>query len=108
MRFENIIRRSKNTFKKLKISDERHLIHTLEELHAWILSCLYVSYSYMGNEISYPLKPFLIGNVSFFFEWFSEFYIYLIELKFFGTFFMKLKKYRKVNFKNFNVCVFLL
>ncbi|CAI2347422.1 unnamed protein product [Caenorhabditis sp. 36 PRJEB53466] len=41
---------------------ERHLIHTLEELHAWILSCLYVSYSYMGNEISYPLKPFLIGN----------------------------------------------
>uniref|UniRef100_A0A1I7T2F0 Cyclin-dependent kinase 5 activator n=1 Tax=Caenorhabditis tropicalis TaxID=1561998 RepID=A0A1I7T2F0_9PELO len=44
------------------LPDERHLIHTLEELHAWILSCLYVSYSYMGNEISYPLKPFLIGN----------------------------------------------
>lgn len=44
------------------LPDERHLIRTLEELHAWILSCLYVSYSYMGNEISYPLKPFLIGN----------------------------------------------
>ncbi|ULU00754.1 hypothetical protein L3Y34_001285 [Caenorhabditis briggsae] len=44
------------------LPDERHLIHSLEELHAWILSCLYVSYSYMGNEISYPLKPFLIGN----------------------------------------------
>ncbi|CAI5446243.1 unnamed protein product [Caenorhabditis angaria] len=39
---------------------ERHSIITLQELHAWVLSCLYVSYSYMGNEISYPLKPFLI------------------------------------------------
>ncbi|CAB3403024.1 unnamed protein product [Caenorhabditis bovis] len=42
------------------LPDERHTIGSLEELHAWILSCLYVSYSYMGNEISYPLKPFLV------------------------------------------------
>lgn len=31
-----------------------------KELHALVLTCLYLSYSYMGNEISYPLKPFLV------------------------------------------------
>lgn len=30
------------------------------ELQITVLTCLYMSYSYMGNEISYPLKPFLI------------------------------------------------
>ncbi|KAJ8251824.1 hypothetical protein GJAV_G00225820 [Gymnothorax javanicus] len=30
------------------------------ELQAVLLTCLYLSYSYMGNEISYPLKPFLL------------------------------------------------
>lgn len=30
------------------------------ELQAILLTCLYLSYSYMGNEISYPLKPFLV------------------------------------------------
>jgi len=30
------------------------------ELQAIVLACLYLSYSYMGNEISYPLKPFLV------------------------------------------------
>lgn len=30
------------------------------ELQASVLTCLYLSYSYMGNEISYPLKPFLV------------------------------------------------
>ena len=30
------------------------------ELQAVVLTCLYLSYSYMGNEISYPLKPFLV------------------------------------------------
>ncbi|XP_029015219.1 cyclin-dependent kinase 5 activator 1-like [Betta splendens] len=30
------------------------------ELQALLLTCLYLSYSYMGNEISYPLKPFLV------------------------------------------------
>ncbi|XP_066521313.1 cyclin-dependent kinase 5 activator 2a [Hoplias malabaricus] len=29
------------------------------ELQATFLTCLYLAYSYMGNEISYPLKPFL-------------------------------------------------
>ncbi|KHJ86313.1 Cyclin-dependent kinase 5 activator protein [Oesophagostomum dentatum] len=41
------------------IPDEES-IHTVDDLHAWVLTCLYISYSYMGNEISYPLKPFLI------------------------------------------------
>ncbi|XP_014258529.1 cyclin-dependent kinase 5 activator 1 [Cimex lectularius] len=30
------------------------------QLQAVVLTCLYLSYSYMGNEISYPLKPFLV------------------------------------------------
>uniref|UniRef100_S4RZG0 Cyclin-dependent kinase 5 activator n=1 Tax=Petromyzon marinus TaxID=7757 RepID=S4RZG0_PETMA len=32
------------------------------ELRAALLTCLYLSYSYMGNEISYPLKPFLVES----------------------------------------------
>ncbi|RWS07869.1 cyclin-dependent kinase 5 activator 1-like protein [Dinothrombium tinctorium] len=35
-------------------------IETEKELQAVVLTCLYLSYSYMGNEISYPLKPFLV------------------------------------------------
>ncbi|XP_037549442.1 cyclin-dependent kinase 5 activator 1 [Nematolebias whitei] len=30
------------------------------ELQAVLLTCLYLSYAYMGTEISYPLKPFLV------------------------------------------------
>uniref|UniRef100_A0AAV2K4F3 Cyclin-dependent kinase 5 activator n=1 Tax=Knipowitschia caucasica TaxID=637954 RepID=A0AAV2K4F3_KNICA len=36
------------------------LICSEHELQAILLTCLYLSYSYMGNEISYPLKPFLV------------------------------------------------
>jgi len=35
-----------------------------KELQAYVLTCLYLSYSYMGNEISYPLKPFLIDDTN--------------------------------------------
>ena len=35
-------------------------VTTEEELRAVVLACLYLAYSYMGNEISYPLKPFLV------------------------------------------------
>lgn len=35
-------------------------IETKEELQAVVQTCLYLSYAYMGNEISYPLKPFLV------------------------------------------------
>ncbi|KAL3097764.1 hypothetical protein niasHS_000499 [Heterodera schachtii] len=34
-------------------------LRSLDELHSFVLLCLYISYSYMGNEISYPLKPFI-------------------------------------------------
>ncbi|XP_037075991.1 cyclin-dependent kinase 5 activator 1-like [Pollicipes pollicipes] len=33
-----------------------------QELQAVVLTSLYLSYSYMGNEISYPLKPFLVES----------------------------------------------
>ncbi len=32
------------------------------ELHGTFLTCLYLAYSYMGNEISYPLKPFMVDT----------------------------------------------
>lgn len=35
-----------------------------KELQAVTLTCLYLSYAYMGNEISYPLKPFLVESDS--------------------------------------------
>ncbi|XP_030397428.1 cyclin-dependent kinase 5 activator 1 [Gopherus evgoodei] len=35
---------------------------TDHDLQAGLLTCLYLSYSYMGNEISYPLKPFLVES----------------------------------------------
>ncbi|XP_014662549.1 PREDICTED: cyclin-dependent kinase 5 activator 1-like [Priapulus caudatus] len=37
-------------------------INNERELQAVVLTCLYLSYSYMGNEISYPLKPFLVDD----------------------------------------------
>lgn len=40
-----------------ELVDER--VKSEHELQAVVLTCLYMSYSYMGNEISYPLKPFL-------------------------------------------------
>ncbi|VDO84890.1 unnamed protein product [Soboliphyme baturini] len=35
-------------------------IENEQELRTIVLTCLYLSYSYMGNEISYPLKPFIL------------------------------------------------
>lgn len=35
-------------------------MNTVYELQCTIMACLYLAFSYMGNEISYPLKPFLI------------------------------------------------
>ncbi|KAG8446972.1 hypothetical protein GDO86_014424 [Hymenochirus boettgeri] len=37
-------------------------LNTEQELQAALLTCVYLSYSYMGNEISYPLKPFLVES----------------------------------------------
>ncbi|KAK2167810.1 hypothetical protein NP493_1254g00020 [Ridgeia piscesae] len=41
------------------VADE---ITSEHELQTVVLTCLYLSYSYMGNEISYPLKPFLVDD----------------------------------------------
>lgn len=39
------------------------------ELHGIFLTCLYLAYSYIGNEISYPLKPFIVeGNKDTFWD----------------------------------------
>lgn len=38
------------------------MVSSEHELQAILLTCLYLSYSYMGNEISYPLKPFLVES----------------------------------------------
>jgi hypothetical protein len=35
-------------------------VKSVYELQCIIMACLYLAFSYMGNEISYPLKPFLI------------------------------------------------
>ncbi|KAF4520474.1 hypothetical protein B566_EDAN004725 [Ephemera danica] len=40
----------------------REDVESEHELQAVVLTCLYLSYSYMGNEISYPLKPFLVED----------------------------------------------
>jgi cyclin-dependent kinase 5 activator 1 len=37
-------------------------IKNVSELHSIILTCLYLSFSYMGHEITYPLKPFVTDN----------------------------------------------
>uniref|UniRef100_A0AAQ4QRG1 Cyclin-dependent kinase 5 activator 1 n=1 Tax=Gasterosteus aculeatus aculeatus TaxID=481459 RepID=A0AAQ4QRG1_GASAC len=37
-------------------------VATEHKLQVVLLTCLYLSYSYMGNEISYPLKPFLVKS----------------------------------------------
>lgn len=42
-------------------------VKTVHEVKAVVLTCLYVSYSYMGNEISYPLRPFITENDRFVF-----------------------------------------
>ncbi|VDN07470.1 unnamed protein product [Thelazia callipaeda] len=45
---------------KSMVNKNNKSIETVEELQSVVLTCLYISYSYMGNEISYPLKPFLV------------------------------------------------
>ena len=37
-------------------------IKTVSELHSIVLTCLYLSFSYMGHEITYPLKPFVTNH----------------------------------------------
>ncbi|XP_034042532.1 cyclin-dependent kinase 5 activator 2b [Thalassophryne amazonica] len=37
-------------------------VSTAAELQGTFQTCLYLAYSYMGNEISYPLKPFILES----------------------------------------------
>lgn len=37
-------------------------VSSAAELQGTFQTCLYLAYSYMGNEISYPLKPFIIDS----------------------------------------------
>lgn len=37
-------------------------IDSVHDLHCQLMTCLYLAFSYMGNEISYPLKPFLVEH----------------------------------------------
>ncbi|UJR13362.1 hypothetical protein I4U23_000379 [Adineta vaga] len=37
-------------------------IESVSELHSIVLTCLYLAFSYMGHEITYPLKPFVTEN----------------------------------------------
>lgn len=46
-------------FMLLRDLPSSEMVHEVD-LQAYVLTCLYLSYSYMGNEISYPLKPFLV------------------------------------------------
>ncbi|KAM9709219.1 cyclin-dependent kinase 5 activator 2b [Menidia menidia] len=44
-------------------------VASASELQGTFQTCLYLAYSYMGNEISYPLKPFMIeANKDVFWE----------------------------------------
>ncbi|KAI6235793.1 hypothetical protein M3Y95_00089000 [Aphelenchoides besseyi] len=47
---------------RAQLNREYHKIRTVNELQSLVRTCLYVSYAYMGNEISYPLKPFISQN----------------------------------------------
>ncbi|KAI6176592.1 Cyclin-dependent kinase 5 activator protein [Aphelenchoides bicaudatus] len=44
---------------KEQLARECEKVRTLSDLQSLVCCCLYVSYSYLGNEISYPLKPFI-------------------------------------------------
>ena len=47
-----------------ELSSNQENICSVKNLQAVVLTCLYLAYSYMGNEISYPSKPFLVEDDS--------------------------------------------
>jgi len=44
------------------VDERRHI--GVDELRTLVYVCLYLSYTYIGSEISYPLRPFLLGCCS--------------------------------------------
>lgn len=55
------------TFMLLQKAFDRFSVRTLTDAKELVLMCLYISYTYNANEISYPLRPFLVkqDRVSF-------------------------------------------
>lgn len=55
------------TFMLLQNAFEKFEVRTLTDAKELVLMCLYISYTYNANEISYPLRPFLVkqDRVSF-------------------------------------------
>lgn len=48
------------SFMLLSQAFEQYTVRTLADVKELVLLCLYVSYTYNANEISYPLRPFLV------------------------------------------------
>ena len=48
------------TFMLLQKAFDRFSVRTLTDAKELVLMCLYISYTYNANEISYPLRPFLV------------------------------------------------
>lgn len=48
------------TFMLVQQAFERFHVETLTDAKELVLMCLYISYTYNANEISYPLRPFLV------------------------------------------------
>ncbi len=46
----------------MRDSVKPHELHSAFDLQCMLMSCLYLAFAYMGNEISYPLKPFLVED----------------------------------------------
>lgn len=48
------------TYMLVSMAFQRFSLRTLADVKEIVLMCLYVSYTYNANEISYPLRPFLV------------------------------------------------
>lgn len=48
------------TYMLLSRAFEQFVLRTLADVKELVLMCLYISYTYNANEISYPLRPFLV------------------------------------------------
>ncbi len=48
------------TYTLLTLAFQRFTLRTLADVKEIVLMCLYISYTYNANEISYPLRPFLV------------------------------------------------
>lgn len=48
------------TYMLVQQAFERFHVETLTDAKELVLMCLYISYTYNANEISYPLRPFLV------------------------------------------------